>query len=257
MKNIKTYINESLFTGDIDDKIKDLNASLTLPQPKTPVEYLNYMCAWNKILAGIYDMAYDNTGGLIKHSGEFLSYVFRLYFANLPNFHLEAPSEWSISGDENKKVPIYRVNIYDIKMDDVIVKRGRVKINQSTIDNTIEKLSRATKEREIMEFRDKLTDNVYSGASAKMMPGYVCTAEAWSIAHRAEGISQLSVSDASIFLSDASIFLINFNSDYSDYLKENRNSMLKFLSKIKLAMEKSQYREESARLFRNVYSQWT
>lgn len=249
MKNIKTYVDESLFTGDIDDKIKDINASMELPRPKTPVEYLNYMCAWNKILAELYDMTYDDTGGLIKHSGEFLSYIFRLYFANLPKFHLEVPSEWSISRDESKKVPIYRVNIYDVKMDDVIVKRGRVKINQSAIDNTIEKLSRATKEREIIKFRDDLTDNVYSGAGAKMMPGYVCTAEAWAIDHRTEGISQLSASDASIFL-------INFNSDYSDYLKENRNSMLKFLSKIKLAMEKSQYREESTRLFRNVYRRW-
>ena len=248
MKNIKTYINESLFTGDIDDKIKDINASLTLPQPKTQIEYLNYMCAWNKILAELYESSYDDTGGLIKHAGEFLAYVFRLYFANLPNFHLEVPSEWLMSGDENKKVPIYKVNIYDTKMDDVIVKRGRVKINQSAIDNMIEKLSRATKEREIMEFRDKLTDNVYSGAGAKMMPGYVCSSEAWIIARRAEGISQLSASDAW-----TSTFLSNFN---SDYLKENRNSMLKFLSKIKLAMEKSQYHEESNRLLRNVYRQW-
>jgi hypothetical protein len=246
MKNIKTYVDESLFAGDIEDKIKDLNASLTLPQPKNPVEYLNYMCAWNKILAELYDMTYDDTGGLIKHSGEFLSYIFRLYFANLPKFHLEVPSEWSLSGDENEKVPIYRINIYDTKMDDVIVKRDRIKINQSAVDNMIEKLSRATKEREIMKFRDVLTDIVYGGAAAKMMPGYVCSAEAWTIAHRAEGISQLSASDAPIFLR-------NFN---YDYLKENRNNMLKFLSKIKLAMEKSQYREESTRLFRNIYRQW-
>lgn len=247
MKNIKTYVDESIFAGDdIEDKIKDINASLTLPRPKTPVEYLNYMCAWNKILAELYESSYDDTGGLIKRPGEFLSYVFRLYFTNLPNFHLEAPSEWSISGDENKKVPIYKVNVYDTKMDDVLVKRGRTKINQSVIDNMIEKLSQVTKEREVMELRDKLTDNVYSGTGAKMMPGYVCTAEAWMISHRTEGISQLSVSDASIFLH-------NFN---SDYLKENRNSMLKFLSKIKLAMEKSMYREESTQLLRNIYRQW-
>lgn len=251
MKTIKGYIDESLFSReDTDTRVDNINSALTINGlPKTSQEYLNYMCAWNKILAELYESSYDDTGGLIRYPGEFLSYVFRLYFANLPNFHLEVPLEWSISGDENKKVPIYKVHIYDPKMDDVIVKRGRVKINQSAVDNMIEKLFQATKEREIMEFRDNLTDNVYSGASAKTMPGYVCTAEAWMIAHRAEGISQLRVFDASIFLR-------NFNSDYSDYLKENRNSMLKFLVKIKLAMEKSLYREESIQLFRNVYREW-
>ena len=174
-----------------------------------------------------------------------MSYVFRLYFGNLPNFHLDAPSEWSISGDENKKVPIHKIRIYDAKMDDVFVKTGQIKISPK-INKMIDDLATATKEREIMKLKNDLTDAVYNSTGAKMMPGYVCTAEAWLIARRADGISRLRVFDASSFLR-------NFN---SKYLQENRNGMLGFLTKIKLAMEKSQYREESARLFRNVYSQW-
>ena len=245
MNTIKEYINEALFSRGGEDIVSKIDSSYKLDMPKTPKEYLNYMCAWNKVITELYELSYDNAGGLIKHTGEFMSYVFRLYFGNLPNFHLEAPSEWSISGDENKKVPIHKIRVYDAKMDDVIVKTGQIKISPK-INKMIDDLAVATKEREIMKLKNDLTDAVYNSTGAKMMPGFVCTAEAWLIARRAEGISRLRVFDASSFLR-------NFN---SKYLQENRNGMLGFLSKIKLAMGKSPYTKEATQLLQNVYGEW-
>ena len=112
-------------------------------------------------------------------------------------------------------------------MDDVLVKAGQIKINPK-INKMIDDLAAATKEREIMKLKSDLTDAVYNSTGAKMMPGYVCTAEAWLIARRAEGISRLRVFDASSFLR-------NFN---SKYLQENRNGML------------------VTRLLQNVYGEW-
>jgi hypothetical protein len=110
----------------------------------------------------------------------------------------------------------------------------------------VDDLAVATKERELMQLKGDLTDAVYSGVGVKTMRGYVCTAETWLIARRTDGISQMRVSDASSFLR-------NFN---SKYLQENRNGMLWFLSRIKLAMEKSPFREELTQLLQNVYKKW-
>ena len=73
MKTIKGYIDESLFGGaDAEERASSLNNSLKLSYlPKTPQEYLNYMCAWNKIHNAVYNMKTE--------SGELLAYIFRIY----------------------------------------------------------------------------------------------------------------------------------------------------------------------------------
>lgn len=221
MKTIKGYIDESLFGGaDAEERASSLNKSLKLSHlPKTPQEYLNYMCAWNKIHNAVYNMETE--------SGEFLAYMFRIYFENLPNFHLtdKAPNIYSK---------------YDIGLDDILVEKGPIKFNKAEVNRLIDKLMNATNEWDIINLRTMLRNISYAcgnhdGFSTSFTPG--------AIGIRAAGIAQPTVFGAKLYLPKAD----------AKYVRENAKQMLTFVDEFESAMEKSPYREEAKQHFKTVY----
>lgn len=134
MKNIKTYVDESLFTGDIDDKIKDLNASLSLPQPKTPVDYLNYIGAWMIWIDQIYNSVFIVRSLDKKDANDLLEYLFNLYIGNRPNYHIDLNAF-------KKMFPYiqpdsYSANKYNynISFDNFMVKPGKAPFDESYLN---------------------------------------------------------------------------------------------------------------------------
>ena len=136
MKNIKTYVDESLFTGDIDDKIKDLNASLTLPQPKTPVDYLNYIGAWMIWIEQIYSSVFIVRSLDKKDANDLLEYLFNLYIGNLPNYHIDLNAlKKMFPYLQPDKYDKYDIRFkYDIYFDGVMVKSGKTPFDESYLN---------------------------------------------------------------------------------------------------------------------------
>jgi hypothetical protein len=224
MKNLKVNIDEALFSGNREDIVNKIDSSYTLQRlPKTPQEYLNYMCAWNNIHNAVYDMKTE--------SGEFLAYIFRIYFENIPDFHLV------------DKVP-YSYSKYDIGLDDILVEKGPIKFNKAEVNRLLDELMNATDKSDIIELRSKLRDISYAlgklgGFTSSYTPGAV-----WL---RAAGIAQPTVYGAKLYLAKVD----------SKYLRENAKQMLTFVDEFKNAMEKGPYREEAKQYFKTVYqSMW-
>lgn len=221
MKTIKGYIDESLFGGaDAEERASSLNNSLKLSHPpKTPQEYLNYMCAWNKIHNAVYNMKTE--------SGELLAYIFRIYFENLPDFHL------------TNKAP-YSYSKYDVKLDDVLVEKGPIKFNKTEVNRLLDELMNATDESDVIELRSKLRDISYALGK---LGGFTSSYTPSAIGLRAAGIAQPTVSGAKLYIPKVN----------AKYLHENAIQMMTFVDEFKNAMEKSPYREEAKQYFKTVY----
>lgn len=219
MNTIKEYIDEALFSKGSATIADRIDASYKITQlPKTPQEYLNYMCAWNKIHNAVYNIK--------PESGEFLSYIFRIYFENIPDFHL------------TDKTP-YIYSKYDIGLDDVLVKKGPIKFNKAEVNKLLDELANATDESEpdVIDLRSTLREISYAVGkrSSSYTPG--------AIGIRAAGISQPTVSGAKLYIPKAD----------AKYLRENAKQMMTFIDEFKNAMEKGLYREEAKQYFKTVY----
>ena len=97
MKNIKTYIDESIFGGDAaEDIVKNVNDMLAIKNPpKTIRELLNYYCVWAGVLQSAIDLSFLNyisrkstNSSLITNKEEIIKLpktVLEIFKFNLPN----------------------------------------------------------------------------------------------------------------------------------------------------------------------------
>lgn len=97
MKNIKDYIDESIFGGDAaEDVVKNVNDMLAIKNPpKTIRELLNYYCVWAGILQSAIDLSFLNyisrestNLSLVANKEEIIKLpktVLEIFKSNLPN----------------------------------------------------------------------------------------------------------------------------------------------------------------------------
>ena len=217
MKNIKTYVDESIFAGDIEDKIKDINASLTLPQPKTPVEYLNYMGAWMIWIDQIYNSVLMTRSLDKKDANDLLEYLFNLYAENLPNYHIDLNAL-------KKMFPYLEPDKYNIRFDDFMVKSGKTPFDKSYLEffNT-----------QSINFK-YCVFNVLTGEDpSKKSRGWVISFGSHMLLFRSLGLTKQ-------YLSDAMQFIVGLN---SQELRRMNKRIEYWIITILEAVRKSPYKD--------------
>lgn len=228
MKEIKSYIDESLFGGtSTDDRVESINASLKLKSPKNELDYLNYMCAWMQVFDAL--MGSESFNG----QSDFEAYVFELYFANVPGYHL-----FTSQADPQ---PRRYTLCYDATWDSQIVSHGALNYNKTTVKTLIDNILN-NKGKHINNIAD-LVDVAVTGKLYSKPPE-----ETWFLGRRVQGFRWETYTKAKNTAGDLK------NSNLNDYYKI-QDGITAWTLEIQNAMMKSPYREESNRLFRNVYRQ--
>ena len=227
MNTIKGYINEALFSKGPTTIVDRIDASYKLSRlPKTEKEYLNYMCAWNLV----FQQCYEAIEASCINMGELMAYMYRLYFCNLPNFHLKlkgSPYEYNILHRESK---------YDTSFDEYLAQRGKLSYDETFVNNKLDEMTSLPdrKIRQIRTIRDDITDIAYAGKMESSV-----TEEAWVIARRAVYLSRKNWTEAKS----------NFIKGSSKWFYDNSIEMLQWLDVIKSTMMKSIYKDSMKKVF--------
>lgn len=151
MKEIKSYIDESLFGGtSTDDRAESFNNSFKLSvTPKNEADYLNYVTAWARIFNTMSNMwrAFD-----FNNEKDFVAYAFSVYFENLPDYHVDM--------SKADPQPKFTGTTYDAIWDSQVVVRGAVSYNKNLVNTLINKLINGKPSRGLIE---KLGEIALSG----------------------------------------------------------------------------------------------
>lgn len=223
MKTLQTNIDEVLFSKGSATIADRIDASYKISRlPKNEKEYLNYMCAWNLVFQQCYETIEDSC----KNMGELIAYIYRVYFWNLPDFHIQ------LKGTQEERHLIKNGYKYDADLDSYLAGKGKLSYNESSVNSQLDEMTSLPDEkiRQIRKIRNNITDIAYSGK----LNGNVTT-EAWVIARRAEFLSSANWTEAKtnkVVHCDAKSFY------------ENSMEMLGWIDVIKSTMMKSIYKKD-------------
>lgn len=132
MNTLQHHINEALFGKEEFSPGKTVDRMFSLTKPKDEVDYLNYLCAWYRILATMF---YAPTTcywflGQYANKETYVEYgktLLELYRLNLPDFHIETTDkEYKDINYEAYNIESITMTGYEEKWDDMIVKKGKM-----------------------------------------------------------------------------------------------------------------------------------
>lgn len=227
MKEIKSYIDESLFGGkDVETRVGAFNDSLKLKSPKNELDYLNYMCAWMQVFDALRGSeSFDD-------QSDFEAYVFELFFANVSGYHLDI-SQVDLQ-------PRRYVLCYDATWDSQIVSRGTLNYNKNLVKSLIDDI--LNKKGKRISVISDLIEVAYTGKLQNNAPQ-----ETWFIGRRIEGFRWETYTKA---MNNRGTIK---NSNLNDYYKI-QDGITAWVLEIQNTMMKSPYKTETQELFDVVYN---
>lgn len=168
MKTLQYNIEEALFSKGPSTLTQRLDASWTIPSPKNEKDYLAYMSAWAAVFLVLFqqDCFKDN---------HFESYVFELYFANLPNYHLDGTR----IAKERRNYSL----AYDANWDEGFVVKGKLQYDKAYVDKTLKAITSEENMSKAVTIGAYLEDSIAVGKQTNTVP-----TESWAISRRADAL---------------------------------------------------------------------